>query len=146
MAKYHQFLKFLAKKHCFRTKRGSTTFFGTRAHQTRVPYFLFRRGTMTWKAGIKKLRLVLELHGLEYCLVWYQAHEARVLYWNFFQWPWERQCFYNAKEDQKLALAITAALVELGKLDILLNNDSLLFREARWKVHAMHYLLLTWVF
>lgn len=58
----------------------------------------------------------------------------------------ERQCFYNAEEDQKLALAITAALVELGKLDILLNNDSLLFREARWKVHAMHYLLLTWVF
>lgn len=58
----------------------------------------------------------------------------------------ERQCFYNAEEDQKLALAITAALVELGKLDILLNDDSLLFREARWKVHAMHYLLLTWVF
>ncbi|KAL0014886.1 hypothetical protein SO802_001955 [Lithocarpus litseifolius] len=46
----------------------------------------------------------------------------------------ERQCFYKAEEDQKLALAITAALVELGKLDILLNNDSLLFREARWKV------------
>ncbi|KAM4124279.1 hypothetical protein ACB094_01G218800 [Castanea mollissima] len=46
----------------------------------------------------------------------------------------ERQCFYNAEEDQKLALAITAALVELGKLDILLNDDSLLFREARWKV------------
>ncbi|KAK9989209.1 hypothetical protein SO802_029448 [Lithocarpus litseifolius] len=46
----------------------------------------------------------------------------------------ERQCFYNAEEDQKLALAIAAALVELGKLDILLNKDSLLFREARWKV------------
>ena len=68
MVKYHQFLKVLAKKHCFGIKWGSTTFSGTRANQTQVPYFLFHRGTMTWTAGIKKLGLVLELHGLEYCM------------------------------------------------------------------------------
>ncbi|XP_062151603.1 uncharacterized protein LOC133860001 isoform X2 [Alnus glutinosa] len=46
----------------------------------------------------------------------------------------ERGCFYEANEDKRLAQAITAALVELGELDILLNKDSLLFKEAKWKV------------
>jgi hypothetical protein len=47
----------------------------------------------------------------------------------------ERGCFYEANEDKRLAQAITAALVELGELDILLNKDSLLFKKAKWKVH-----------
>ncbi|KAE8021889.1 hypothetical protein FH972_007739 [Carpinus fangiana] len=46
----------------------------------------------------------------------------------------ERGCFYDANEDKSLAGAITAALVEFEQLDILLRNDSILFREARWKV------------
>ncbi|XP_059449161.1 uncharacterized protein LOC132180378 isoform X2 [Corylus avellana] len=46
----------------------------------------------------------------------------------------QRGCFYDANEDKNLAQAITAALVELEKHDILLNNDSLLFKEHIWKV------------
>jgi senataxin len=49
----------------------------------------------------------------------------------------ERGCFYKANEDKSLSQAITTALVELGELDILINNDSLLFTKAKWKVHAM---------
>jgi senataxin len=52
----------------------------------------------------------------------------------------ERGCFYESDEDKSLAQAITVALVELGELDILLNNDSLLFKEAKWQVHAMFWL------
>jgi hypothetical protein len=52
----------------------------------------------------------------------------------------ERGCFYEANEDKRLAQTITAALMELEQLDILLNNDSLLFKEAKWKVHAMFWL------
>jgi len=52
----------------------------------------------------------------------------------------ERGCFYEANEDKRLAQAISDALVELEQLDILLNNDSLLFKEAKWKVHAMFWL------
>jgi hypothetical protein len=52
----------------------------------------------------------------------------------------KRGCFYEANEDKSLVQAIIATLVELGELDILLSNDSLLFKEAKWKVHAMFWL------
>ncbi|BBG98601.1 P-loop containing nucleoside triphosphate hydrolases superfamily protein, partial [Prunus dulcis] len=45
-----------------------------------------------------------------------------------------RECFHNADEDNNLALAIAAALLELGQLHSLLNIDSFLFKNARWKV------------
>jgi hypothetical protein len=57
----------------------------------------------------------------------------------------ERGCFYEANEDKSLAQAITAALVELEELDILLNNDSLLYKEAKLKVHAMFWLFYTYL-
>jgi senataxin len=57
----------------------------------------------------------------------------------------ERGCFYDANEDKTLAQAITAALAELEKLDILPNNDSLLFKEAIWKVHAMFWLFYAYL-
>ena len=79
MAKYHVFLKFLATEHCFGNNWRSTTFCGTRAHQARVPHF----SIPPWHAGIEKVELniglVLELHGLKYCLHSTRAHEARVL-------------------------------------------------------------------
>ncbi|KAF5457576.1 hypothetical protein F2P56_021668 [Juglans regia] len=46
----------------------------------------------------------------------------------------ERECFHKADEDKSLAQAIIASLVELGQFDTLLHDDSLLFREATWKV------------
>ncbi|CAK7338865.1 unnamed protein product [Dovyalis caffra] len=46
----------------------------------------------------------------------------------------DRQCFHNADEDKNLAQAITASLIELGQHDVLLQTDSLLFQNARWKV------------
>ncbi|KDP36359.1 hypothetical protein JCGZ_09774 [Jatropha curcas] len=46
----------------------------------------------------------------------------------------DRGCFYNADEDEILAQAITAALVEIDQLDQLLNMDSILFTKGRWKV------------
>ncbi|KAA8532132.1 hypothetical protein F0562_006726 [Nyssa sinensis] len=45
-----------------------------------------------------------------------------------------RGCLFNANEDNKLAEANTSASVELDQLDTLLNMNSQLFREARWKV------------
>ncbi|KAJ6738456.1 DNA2/NAM7 HELICASE FAMILY [Salix koriyanagi] len=45
-----------------------------------------------------------------------------------------RQCFYNAEEDESLDQAITASLIEHGRLDGLLQTDSPLFRNARWTV------------
>ncbi|XP_062002417.1 uncharacterized protein LOC133720228 isoform X1 [Rosa rugosa] len=46
----------------------------------------------------------------------------------------KRNCFYNADEDSNLAQAITAALLELDQLHSLLNIDSMLFKNAIWKV------------
>jgi senataxin len=54
----------------------------------------------------------------------------------------ERGCFYDANEDKSLAGAITAAWVEFEQLDVLLRNDSILFREARWKVGACNVLVV----
>ncbi|KAM5551584.1 hypothetical protein ABKV19_026432, partial [Rosa sericea] len=50
----------------------------------------------------------------------------------------KRNCFYNADEDSNLAQAITAALLELDQLHSLLNIDSLLFKNAIWKVCFTH--------
>ena len=46
----------------------------------------------------------------------------------------DRGCFHNAEDDDNLGRAITISLVELGKLDLLQKNDSLLFKKAPWKV------------
>ncbi|CAK7338866.1 unnamed protein product [Dovyalis caffra] len=46
----------------------------------------------------------------------------------------DRQCFYNAEEDKNLAQAITSSLIELCQHDVLLQTDSLLFQNARWKM------------
>uniref|UniRef100_A0A2N9F0I6 DNA2/NAM7 helicase-like C-terminal domain-containing protein n=1 Tax=Fagus sylvatica TaxID=28930 RepID=A0A2N9F0I6_FAGSY len=46
----------------------------------------------------------------------------------------KRRCFYNADEDKGLAQAIKVALVEHNQIHTLLNMDSFLFRESRWKV------------
>ncbi|KAF8398737.1 hypothetical protein HHK36_014595 [Tetracentron sinense] len=47
----------------------------------------------------------------------------------------DRGCFYIADEDKSLVDAILAALVEHGQLYDFLNMDSLVFRNARWKVY-----------
>ncbi|XP_008222458.2 PREDICTED: helicase SEN1-like [Prunus mume] len=46
----------------------------------------------------------------------------------------KRKCFYNADEEKNLAQAIAVALMELGQVHIPLNSDSLLFKNAKWKV------------
>ncbi|XP_062083051.1 helicase sen1-like isoform X2 [Humulus lupulus] len=46
----------------------------------------------------------------------------------------ERNCFYNAEEDKSLTNAVITALLELNQLDVLANADSLVFRNAKWKV------------
>ncbi|XP_061342438.1 uncharacterized protein LOC133288644 [Gastrolobium bilobum] len=46
----------------------------------------------------------------------------------------KRQCFFNADEDKDLAKSIWNAKKELDQLDDLLNADSVLFRNSRWKV------------
>ncbi|CAM8956395.1 unnamed protein product [Rhodiola kirilowii] len=45
-----------------------------------------------------------------------------------------RNCFYNADDDADLAKTILEVKKELNQLDDLLNADSALFRNARWKV------------
>ncbi|KAK9950672.1 hypothetical protein M0R45_006149 [Rubus argutus] len=46
----------------------------------------------------------------------------------------KRNCFYNADEESNLAQAIATTLLELGQLHSLLNIDSVLFKNAIWKV------------
>ncbi|GMN31515.1 hypothetical protein TIFTF001_003284 [Ficus carica] len=46
----------------------------------------------------------------------------------------KRNCFHNAEEDQNLAHAIAAALLELNQINDLVNADSFLFKSAKWKV------------
>ncbi|XP_047333629.1 uncharacterized protein LOC124937410 [Impatiens glandulifera] len=46
-----------------------------------------------------------------------------------------RGCYYNASDDDNLSQAIYCSLIELDQLHLLLNSDSLLFKEAKWKVH-----------
>lgn len=46
----------------------------------------------------------------------------------------ERCCFHNAEEDKNLANAIVATLLERNQTNVLVNADSLLFRNAKWKV------------
>ncbi|XP_062004037.1 uncharacterized protein LOC133721436 [Rosa rugosa] len=45
-----------------------------------------------------------------------------------------RECFFNADQDKDLAKAIVDVKKELDQLDDLLNADSILFKNARWKV------------
>ncbi|XP_026424181.1 uncharacterized protein LOC113320490 [Papaver somniferum] len=46
----------------------------------------------------------------------------------------QRQCFFNADEDEELVTAMIKANKELDQLDNLLNEDSMLFKNALWKV------------
>ena len=48
----------------------------------------------------------------------------------------DRQCFFNANEDDNIAKTILDVKKELDQLDDLLNGDSMLFTSARWKVHS----------
>ncbi|XVF02939.1 hypothetical protein REPUB_Repub04eG0217800 [Reevesia pubescens] len=50
-----------------------------------------------------------------------------------------RHCFFDADEDEELAKAILDAKKDFGQLDDLLNQDSVLFRNARWKVLFSDY-------
>lgn len=45
-----------------------------------------------------------------------------------------RRCFFNADEDKGLAKAILDAKKKFDQLDDLLNGDSVLFNNTRWKV------------
>ncbi|XVF85499.1 hypothetical protein PTKIN_Ptkin17bG0122500 [Pterospermum kingtungense] len=45
-----------------------------------------------------------------------------------------RHCFFNADENKELAVAILDVMKEFDQLDDLLNQDSVLFKNARWKV------------
>jgi len=51
-----------------------------------------------------------------------------------------RGYFYNADEDESLAQAIIAALVEVGKTDQFPNAHLVLFKSATWKV-CFHVIL-----
>ena len=53
-----------------------------------------------------------------------------------------RHCFFNADEDKELAKAILDAKKDFDQLDDLLNRDSVLFKNARWKVCNLHWLNL----
>lgn len=49
----------------------------------------------------------------------------------------DRNCFFNADDDKDLAKAILEVKKELDQLDDLLNEDSILFKRARWKVYSL---------
>lgn len=45
-----------------------------------------------------------------------------------------RGCLYDASDDKNLANAMVHTMVELGYFGMLLKSDSILFKEAKWKV------------
>ena len=47
-----------------------------------------------------------------------------------------RGCVYNARDDKNLVQAMVHAMVEFADFMSLLNSDSILFKEAKWKVHV----------
>ncbi|CAA0809367.1 P-loop containing nucleoside triphosphate hydrolases superfamily protein [Striga hermonthica] len=47
----------------------------------------------------------------------------------------KRGCFYNAYEDVNSAIGVGDALIELRQLNSLFSTDSVLFKEAKWKVY-----------
>ncbi|KAF3974968.1 hypothetical protein CMV_001742 [Castanea mollissima] len=49
-----------------------------------------------------------------------------------------RQCFFYADQDKDLAKAILDVKKEFEQFDDLLNPDSILFRNARWKVEGLY--------
>ncbi|XP_030958959.1 uncharacterized protein LOC115980900 [Quercus lobata] len=51
----------------------------------------------------------------------------------------DRQCFYNADEDENLAKFMLEVKKELNEYDDLLNFDSVPFESARWKVLFSDY-------
>ncbi|XP_060669556.1 uncharacterized protein LOC132800264 isoform X1 [Ziziphus jujuba] len=46
----------------------------------------------------------------------------------------KRNCFFNADDDKDLAKAILEVKKEFDQLDDLLNGDSMVFKNSRWKV------------
>ncbi|KAI3834446.1 hypothetical protein MKX03_032557 [Papaver bracteatum] len=46
----------------------------------------------------------------------------------------QRECFFNADEDEELVKTMIKANKELDQLDNLLSEDSMLFKKALWKV------------
>ncbi|XP_063937410.1 helicase sen1-like [Daucus carota subsp. sativus] len=51
-----------------------------------------------------------------------------------------RQCFFNADDDKGLQAVIMEVKKELDQLGDMLKEDSMFFRNARWKVCIMKYL------
>ncbi|CAL2229703.1 unnamed protein product [Prunus armeniaca] len=95
------------------------------------------KGSVGFVSNLQRANVMLTR--ARYCL-WILGNEATLISCNSI---WKklildakkRKCFYNAHEDKDLAQAIAAALMELGQLHILLNADSLLFKNAKWKVY-----------
>ena len=73
MAKYHNFWKFLAKKHCFENKWQSTTFLELEFQKLK---FLISSATvvlLSWISAIKKNYAILEHGKLEYHATQYSS-------------------------------------------------------------------------
>ncbi|XP_034196884.1 uncharacterized ATP-dependent helicase C29A10.10c-like [Prunus dulcis] len=95
------------------------------------------KGSVGFVSNVQRANVMLTR--ARYCL-WILGNEATLISSNSI---WKklildakkRKCFYNAHEDKDLAQAIAAALMELCQLHILLNADSLLFKNAKWKVY-----------
>ncbi|XP_021826452.1 probable helicase MAGATAMA 3 isoform X2 [Prunus avium] len=94
------------------------------------------KGSVGFLSNLERANVMLTR--ARYCL-WILGNEATLISSNSI---WKklildakkRKCFYNAHDDKDLAQAIATALMDLGQLHILLNADSLLFKNAKWKV------------
>uniref|UniRef100_A0A803NBG7 UvrD-like helicase ATP-binding domain-containing protein n=1 Tax=Chenopodium quinoa TaxID=63459 RepID=A0A803NBG7_CHEQI len=60
--------------------------------------------------------------------------KANLIWRDFITDAKERKCFFNANEDEKISETIIYVKKELDQLDDLLSGNSVLFRNARWKV------------
>ena len=86
MAKYHNFAKFVDKKHYFGTNQWSTTFLVIEFDKLEFLEVLPLWHSLTWHSWIKKYHLVLKFIGLEYCVTvylgFYNSSMARVNYFH----------------------------------------------------------------
>ena len=80
MAKYHNFWKFLAKKHCFENKWQSTTFLELEFLKLEFLISFATVALLSWICAIKKNFEVLKLGKLEYHL-----HSTRVYHSSTFK-------------------------------------------------------------
>lgn len=55
----------------------------------------------------------------------------------------DRNCFFNIEENKEFSKSVIEVNKELDQLEEVLDANSFLFKNARWKVHSLCFLTST---